>query len=113
MSEKEFKARLRIRRENRDRGWKAILADPAMREALWELYTECMTTRDAVTRQDGDASIPMTFRAMGKRAIGDWLENRCELADQHKWLLLLAEHKRPIDDGRADEQREAEEEPGE
>ena len=108
MNEREIKDRIRIRRENRDRGWRSILADPLTREALWELYEECMRQRDVVRRPDGESSVPDTFRAIGKRAIGDWLANRCMLADHKQWLLTQAEHDRPLDDGRQADKQERE-----
>lgn len=111
MNEREIKDRIRIRRENRDRGWRSILADPLTREALWELYEECMRQRDVVQKPDGDVSEALSFRAMGKRAMGDWIANRCMLADHKQWLLTQAEHDRPIDDGRqADKQQQSESE---
>lgn len=101
--ERDIRDRIRIRRENRDRGWKMILGDPIMREAIWELYEVCMEQRDVVRDVNGRTSEPDTFRAIGKRAVGDWLDNRLKLADHRNWLLTQAEHDEAIDDGRAEE----------
>lgn len=110
MSEREIRARLRIKRENIDTGWRTILADPKMRAALWELYEQCMMERDIVRDATGRASIPDTMRGLGKRAIGDWISNRAMLADHRNWLLLLAEHERPVDDGRREDEIRQEQE---
>ena len=99
--EREIKERLRVARENRDTGWKKILDDPLCREALWELFTQCRAGRGLGRGPDGAVSAPQTFCNIGKQEIGDWIENRCMLADHRQWLLLLAEHDRPLDDGRA------------
>lgn len=106
--EQQIRDRLRIGRENRDRGWRMMLADPLMREALWELYVQCRAGRDPVYRADKDVAVNATLVNLGKQQIGDWLENRCMLADHKQWLLLQAEHDRPLDDGRAEEKRQAE-----
>lgn len=98
--EREAKARLTIQRENRDRGWRDMLATPTGREALYELYAVLMSQRDVVRDIEGKASVPDTFRAIGLQAGGNWLANRCMLADHRNWLLLLAENERPLDDGR-------------
>lgn len=99
--EREARQRIRINRENLDKGWRAILADPVTRAAAFELYSVCMEHRDVVRDQTGRTSEPDTFRAIGKQSIGHWLANRCMLADHRNWLLLLAENERPLDDGRS------------
>lgn len=107
-SEREVRDRLRVQRENRDRGWREMLATPIGRQALYELYAECMAERDVVRGMDGKTSVPDTMRALGKQAIGNWLSNRAMLADHRNWLVLLAENERPLDDGRASDTRAAE-----
>lgn len=87
-----------------------MLSTPTGREAIYELYEECMRDRDVVRDQTGRTSEPDTFRAIGKTAIGHWLANRCMLADHRNWLVTLAENERPLDDGRvSDKQAEQEE----
>lgn len=105
MSARDAQNRIRIRRENRDKGWRDMLATPTGREALYEMYELLMSQRDVVRDATGVASIPDTFRAIGLQAGGHWLANRCMLADHRNWLVLLAENERPMDDGRAEEKR--------
>lgn len=96
------KHKFRINRENLDKGWKMILAEPLTRAAIWQLYQVCMEHRDVVRDNTGRASEPDTFRAIGKQAVGHWLEDRCVLADEKAWLITRAEHYKAMDlDGRS------------
>lgn len=106
--EREARHRIRINRENRDKGWSNMLADPLMREAVYELYAVCMEQRDVVRDHTGRTSEPDTFRAIGKQSVGNWLANRCMLANHKNWLLMLAENERPLDDGRASDPEQGE-----
>lgn len=107
MSQRDIRGRIRILRENRDKGWRDALATEIGRMAIWELYEACMEQRDVVRDLNGAASVPDTFRALGKQAIGNWLANRCMLADHKGWLLVLAENQSPLDDGRAQDKQQA------
>lgn len=101
------KDRIRIRRENEDRGLQTMLSTPTGRAALWWIYKQCAVRAPAtMVRQDGDASALMTFRALGKQAVGYEIENRCKLVNHRDWLLLLAENDEPMDDGRAQDKRQ-------
>lgn len=106
--EQDIRNRLRIQRENIDAGLRECLSTPNGRRFIWWLYALCHAQRDVVYRADQtDASVPMTFRALGKQAIGLELENRAKLIDHKSWLIMLAENDRPLDDGRAQDKQDA------
>jgi len=98
--------RLRIDRENIDKGLRDCLSTPTGRQFIWWLYSQSMMQKDAVYRADqSDASALMTFRSLGKQAIGHELENRAKLVDHKNWLIMLAENDHPMDDGRAQDKQ--------
>lgn len=102
--------KIRVRRENEDKGLRECLATPAGRAFVWWLYKQAGVREPAtMQRSDGEASALMTFRALGKQAVGLELENRCKLVDHRNWLLLLAENDEAWDDGRAMDKAGAEE----
>jgi hypothetical protein len=105
--EQDIRNRLRVNRENIDNGLRDCLATPNGRKFIYWLYAFGMSQRDAVVMPDqSDASVPMTFRALGKAAVALELENRCKLVDHRNWLLTLAENDLAIDDGRAQDRQD-------
>lgn len=109
MAQRDVRNRLRIQRENEDRGLRDCLSTPAGRAFIWWLYKHAMMQRDAVITTSGDASALMTFRAIGKQAVGLELANRCKLVDHKNWLLTLAENDEALDDGRAQDKHDDQE----
>lgn len=102
---KDARNRIRINRENEDKGLRDCLATPTGRQFIWWMYRQC-GMRDSLTllKSDGDASALMTMRAIGKQIPGRELENRCKLVDHRNWLIMLAENDEALDDGRAEDQ---------
>ena len=99
--------RIRIRRENEDAGLRELMSTPIGRRALWWIYVQCgVEAPVTMQRHDGEASALMTFRALGKQAVGYALANRCKLVDHRNWLLTLAENDEPMDDGRRQDQHD-------
>lgn len=108
------KDRFRINRENEDKGLRDCLATPTGRKFIWWLYKQCgMRENLTMQRADGDASALMTFRAIGKQIPGRELENRAKLVDHRNWLVMLAENDEALDDGRAQDQKQAEDDEAE
>lgn len=105
MSERDVRNRLRIKRENRDKGWRDMLSTPTGREALWELYAKCREGGAQLPiRADGDVATGLVIETAARHALAQWIENRCMLANHRDWLLLLAENDEALDDGRRQEE---------
>ncbi len=64
-------------------------------------------------RADGDIAGNAVIAIAAKHTLAHWIENRCMLVDHKNWLIMLAENDEALDDGRAQDRKQAEDDEAE